>query len=438
MIKQLFCELERKTTFPRQEEITTEGVLDKTWKDFSKKFRKFSFSKWWFHNTWVFKTNNERNGCFGALQRAQSQLASVCTLSSCVVVWSCMRRYSGQELKRLPMARRASASTHEMCASPTQCCFGATRWWWCDASHVGLLRTLAPYSVATIFLVFILAVLVSQKGQSSSSLPWCHHLVKASDCRYRRGDSGGQQQQTCRSSVSSTTCGSLARRAPSCTTKWLQNVGFLPPQWPRWSGSSSVWSRRVWRDVERATCPRPGCLFSVRASCLHVPSNLVFRCCNGPDQEFFLIDQEHHVKRPEFIACGWIAVRVPLPKRQEEWLDYVGTKGNGHRGGFTRRAVEAWHVQCRHVRSGAFDNVRSHRFCILLGSAQFQSVRGHLEALQCVATMLLEQRVPSPPGNLYVPGVKPRAAGFFITFVSVSANAINAINAGSKIFEKQI
>ena len=36
-----------------------------------------------------------------------------------------------------------------------------------------------------------------------------------------------------RSSVSSTTCGSLARRAPSCTTKWLQNVGFTPPQWPR-------------------------------------------------------------------------------------------------------------------------------------------------------------------------------------------------------------
>ena len=92
----------------------------------------------------------------------------------------------------------------------------------------------------------------------------------------------------------------------------------------------------------------------------------------------------------------------------------AGTKGNGHCGGFTRRAVEAWHVQCRHaLRSGAFDNVRSHRFCILLGSAQFQSVRGHLEAPQCVASMLLEQRVLSPPGNLYVPGVKKRAAGFY-------------------------
>ena len=52
-------------------------------------------------------------GCFGALQR-QSQLASVCTLSACVV-WSCMRRCRAQECKRLPMARRASASTREMC-----------------------------------------------------------------------------------------------------------------------------------------------------------------------------------------------------------------------------------------------------------------------------------------------------------------------------------
>ena len=63
---------------------------------------------------------------------------------------------------------------------------------------------------------------------------------------------------------------------------------------------------------------RPGCLFSTRTSRLHVPSYTVFRCCNGPDQEFFFIDQEHHVKRPDFIACGRIAVRVPLPKRHEE------------------------------------------------------------------------------------------------------------------------
>ena len=59
---------------------------------------------------------------------------------------------------------------------------------------------------------------------------------------------------------------------------------------------------------------RPGCLFSVRTSCLHVPSYQVFRCCNGADQEFFLVDQEHCVKRPDLIACGWIAVRVLVPK----------------------------------------------------------------------------------------------------------------------------
>ena len=103
--------------------------------------------------------------------------------------------------------------------------------------------------------------------------------------------------------------------------------------------------------------PRPG--FSVGTSCLHVPSHPVFRCCNGPDQEFFFVDQEHYVMRPEFIACGQ--------------LRHTGSEGR--RGGFPHRAVEAWHVQRRRaLRSGSFDN-------ILPGSAQFQGGRGHLEAL---------------------------------------------------------
>ena len=69
--------------------------------------------------------------------------------------------------------------------------------------------------------------------------------------------------------------------------------------------------------------------------------------------------------------------------RVTELLRHGGTKGDGRRGGVPRRAVEPWHVQRRHaLRSGAFDNVRSHRLCILPASAQFQSGRGHLGALQ--------------------------------------------------------
>ena len=73
-------------------------------------------------------------------------------------------------------------------------------------------------------------------------------------------------------------------------------------------------------------------------------------------------------------------------------LRHAGTQSNGHRGGFTRRAVEAWHVHCRHaLRSGAFDNMKSHRW---------KSVRGPLETLQCCgvdvvgATCLLSARKP--------------------------------------------
>ena len=68
------------------------------------------------------------------------------------------------------------------CASPTQCCFGATRRWWCDLSHVGPWRTLAPSSIATVFSDDILAVILSQKGESSFRLSGCHHLAKASNC----------------------------------------------------------------------------------------------------------------------------------------------------------------------------------------------------------------------------------------------------------------
>ena len=71
------------------------------------------------------------------------------------------------------------------------------------------------------------------------------------------------------------------------------------------------------------------------------------------------------------------------------------TGSDGRRGGFPHQAVEVWHVQRRHaLRSGAFDN-------ILPGSAQFQSGRGHLEALQCYGVDVVG-RVSSLPGNLYV------------------------------------
>merc|ERR1719502_2059661 len=46
---------------------------------------------------------------------------------------------------------------------------------------------------------------------------------------------------------------------------------------------------------------------------------------NGPEQEFFLIDREYYVKRPDLIACGRTVVGAPPPKGQEECLNYFGT-----------------------------------------------------------------------------------------------------------------
>ena len=73
-----------------------------------------------------------------------------------------------------------------------------------------------------------------------------------------------------------------------------------------------------------------------------------------------------------------------------ESLRHTGSEGR--RGGFPHRAVEAWHVQRRHaLRSG-----------VGVGIWKLSSV---------MASMLLEQRVSSLPGNLHVPGVNEEQQG---------------------------
>ena len=46
---------------------------------------------------------------------------------------------------------------------------------------------------------------------------------------------------------------------------------------------------------------------------------------NGPEQEFFLIDRELYVLRPDLVACGRTVVGAPPPKGEEECLNYFGT-----------------------------------------------------------------------------------------------------------------
>ena len=116
------------------------------------------------------------------------------------------------------------------------------------------------------------------------------------------------------------------------------------------------------------------------------------------------------------------------------------TGGDGRRGRFPHRAVEAWHVQRRHaLRSGAFDNWRSHHFCIPPGSARFQCGRGYVEAPPVLRRRCCwGQRVSSLPGNLYVLRVNEGQQGF--CHLRLGLRAINDINAGffRKNFSKKI
>ena len=268
-------------------------------------------------------------------------------------VWWSDRAFGAIRLNNWSVCQQRDAPLHLLmkCASRTQCCFGATRRWWCDLSHVGPLRTLAPSSVATLFSVFILEVLVSQKGESSSSLSGCHHFAKASDCWGRRGDSeSGQQQRTWAEVLSLRPHVEVwhvqrhhAQRNGSKTWSTPHRSGRDEVEALQFDRGGFDAARRGGVDVERATCPRPRCVFSV-----------------------FFIDQENYLKRPDFIVCGSDCRASPSPEKARGVTGLLRRRPSWW---IPRRIVEAWHVQRRHaLRSGAFDNMSSRRFSIPPGS----------------------------------------------------------------------
>ena len=138
-------------------------------------------------------------------------------------------------------ARRASASTHEMCLSHSvmfRChspmVVRSLTWW-------SLVNFGAIFNGNGSFSFHPCSDLVPE-GTVFISAPWmpspCEGVrLLRSTRRLRRWSATADLS---RSSVSSTTCGSLARPAPTCTTKWLQDVVLLPPQWARRGGNSST------------------------------------------------------------------------------------------------------------------------------------------------------------------------------------------------------
>ena len=195
-----------------------------------------------------------------------------------------MRRCSVQELKRLPKARRASASTHEMCLSHSVM-------FRCHSPMV--VRSLTRWSLENFGAIFNSNGILSfhpcsdpvPEGTVLISAPWmsspCEgvQLLRSTRRLKEVVSNSGHEQEFC-----------LFNHMWKFGTSSANMHNEVAPE----------------RGLHPTTMPRgrPGCLFSVRTSCLHVPSYLVFRGCNGPDQEFFLVDQEHNLKRPDLIACG--------------------------------------------------------------------------------------------------------------------------------------
>ena len=169
---------------------------------------------------------------------------------------------------------------------------------------------------------------------------------------------------------------------------------------------------------------------------------------NGPEQEFFLIDREYYVKRPDLIACGRTVVGAPPPKGQEECLNYFGTLAPKVKAVLVDFHTEMWKlgmsnaVMHNEVAPGqheispifALSNVSADQ------NALCQDVLSQC-AIKHGLTLLLHEKpfagingsgkhcnwgLNTDTGrNLYVPGKTSKEQQIFVAFVAVLAHAIN-------------
>merc|ERR1719253_1894412 len=70
---------------------------------------------------------------------------------------------------------------------------------------------------------------------------------------------------------------------------------------------------------------------------------------NGAEQEFFLIDRDLYIKRPDLIATGRTVVGAAPPKGQEESLNYFGTINSRVKQCLLEFHTEMWSLGCSNV-----------------------------------------------------------------------------------------
>ena len=220
-----------------------------------------------------------------------------------------------------------------------------------------------------------------------------------------------------RSTVSSTTRGSLARpahhaqRSGSRTWSSSHRSGRGEVETLQFHRGGSDAERRGGVDVERATCLATRMFVlcqDVLSPCAIIPG-LSWLQWTRPGVLPCLVDQEHYVKRSEFTACGFLR----------------HTGGDGRRGGFPPPSCGG--LACP-TPSCTFENVPP-------GSAQSEAGRGHLEALQCHgvdvvgATCLFSAWKPLRCGQR-------RAKGFFLSPSSLSRRTPSTPSMPDDFFEK--
>ena len=241
----------------------TISVMKKGTKDFSTKFKKkLLFSQRRF----------QKQSLFRKMMKERSAVAH------CNVLRSCVRRCSAQEWKRLPRARRAAASTHEVCLTHSVL-------FRCHSPMV--VRSLTRRSLENFGAIFS-GVAILKFHPCSSRVPEGTVLIFApwipSTCegvrllrstrRLRRWSS--PQRTSARVFVHMWEFGtsSAIMHNEVGPERGLPHTAVAEGRWKLFSLIEEGLTRRdaVASMLREQRVRRPGCLFSVRTSCLHVPS----------------------------------------------------------------------------------------------------------------------------------------------------------------------
>jgi glutamine synthetase len=167
---------------------------------------------------------------------------------------------------------------------------------------------------------------------------------------------------------------------------------------------------------------------------------------NGPEQEFFLIDRDLYLKRPDLMACGRTVVGASPAKGQEECLNYFGTMCPKVKACLVEFHGEMWKLGCSNVVMHNEVAPGQHEWSPIFSLTNVGADQNALAmdvlnqcAMKQGLTLLLHEKpfagingsgkhcnwgLNTDTGkNLYVPGKTAQDQQVFVTFVTALAHA---------------